>query len=132
MQGAYHRDNIQHYWNTHDEALRVDLIADSMKEDRYKEIMSHLSFLRSGDTSHPDHPLRKMHDVDIALMEACRDAWDVEQNAVPGDAVTVLTKHIITDLLLDSSPPLLNPSRRCCSSTSFSRGPTLAINGVPT
>ena len=50
-----------------------------MKEDRFNEIMSQLSFMKVGDTQFPDDRLRKMREVDTDMKMACRNAWDVER-----------------------------------------------------
>ena len=90
--GVKNNDVLDHAWCTskHASTLREPLVADSIKEDRYKTILAHLSFLKGDDERWLNDPvharLRKFKPVDDAVRRACQDAWDVEPDAVPDES----------------------------------------------
>jgi hypothetical protein len=77
LMGRYWRQLLSMYWST-DPGDTVPQIATSMRENRAKEILSHLSFMEAGDSRWPSHPLRKIKEVDDTLKEQCKAAKDVE------------------------------------------------------
>ena len=56
----------------------LGFIASAMRENRHKEILSHLSFMKVGDLRWPTDKLRKIREVDNHLRQQSRAAWDVE------------------------------------------------------
>ena len=86
VMGGYKRDRVDDFWSTTEAGDRLPLIADAMRLNRFKSIMSHLSFLRPGYDGNADDKLFKMREVNDMLMAACRQGWDVEPEVVPDES----------------------------------------------
>ena len=86
--GVRNNDVLDHAWSTSidRDLLRVPLVANSIREDRYKSILSHLSFMSGDDERWLDDPLhsrmRKLKPVNDPLRRACQEAWDIEKDVV--------------------------------------------------
>ena len=86
--GVRNNDVLDHAWSTSvdRDLLRVPLVANSIREDRYKSILSHLSFMLGDDERWLDDPhhsrMRKLKPVNDPLRRACQEAWDIEKEGV--------------------------------------------------
>ena len=78
--GAYPRQRMRMYWSSEDAELRLPSVADAMPRDRYEAILSHLSFMVVGDTTHAGDKLAKLRYIDTLLLKRCREAWQIEQH----------------------------------------------------
>ena len=63
LKGAYLKVRLEYYWSTSDTSDRVPIIADAMREDRFKLILAMLSFMSPGYVGIPDDKLRKLREV---------------------------------------------------------------------
>ena len=95
LMGAHWRPRLSCFWRTTGrghEADREKTVA-AMKEDRHKEILSHLSFMEVGSTDHPTDKLRKLRTVNDALRARVQLAWLIEAVAVIDESRLRLTSR---------------------------------------
>ena len=87
VMGGYWSARLEDYWSSTDTHDRCDVIADTMKLDRFKLILATLTFLRPGYAGNPTFGgtadrLFKIREVNDLLLLACQGAWDIEPDFV--------------------------------------------------
>ena len=100
--GGFARGRVEDFWSTSwPDGDRLAVIADAMTLNRFKSILSHLSFLRPGYTGNPAFggeadKLFKLREVNDMLGIICRRAWDVEPDFVPDESRLRLSSRYCT------------------------------------
>ena len=96
LMGAHSRPRLSCFWRVSGrghEADREPTVA-AMKEDRHKEILSHLSFMEVGAPDYPNDKLRKLRAVNEVLRTRVQLAWCIEALAVIDESRLRLTSRL--------------------------------------